>query len=526
VFGGMAAATLLGLFIVPVMYVVIQRFVERRRKHNLSTTENSGDTEGKTGSLVPDLSSVSSVVAILILSASAASCTLGPNYHRPAVEMPAAYHGSIDSGAQTRAGSLADTQWFDLFRDDTLTTLVRTALAQNFDLQIAAERVVQARERFRIVHADQFPVVVGSASASRNRVSEVGPRPLPSALGPEVSDFQAGFGVAWELDVWGRIRRLNEAARAQYLSTEEARRAVVTTLVADVTEAYFALQTLDRQVVIAQRTRDAAADGLRLTQIRRERGVATALDTRQAEQLLFTATAQIASVQREIAETEDALSLLLGHSPGDIARSGAFAETFNARPSVPVGLPSSLLERRPDIRQAEQALVAANAQIGVAKAEYFPRIGLTGLLGVESRDLSNLLSTPAGIWSAGVGAAAPLFNAGRTRATVRLSESVARELVVNYQRTIYRALRDVSDALAAYRKTGEQRVQQEQLVTALRDATRLSTDRYQGGIDSYLQVLDAQRSLFRSELDLATLQREELASIVELYRALGGGWNN
>jgi len=185
-----------------------------------------------------------------------------------------------------------------------------------------------------------------------------------------------------------------------------------------------------------------------------------------------------------------------------------------------------LLERRPDIRQAEQALVAANAQIGAARAEYFPRIGLTGLLGVESRDLSNLLSTPAGIWSVGAGAAAPIFNAGRTRANVRLSESVERELVVSYRRTIYRALREVSDALASYRKTGEQRAQQEQLVAALRDATRLSTDRYQGGIDSYLQVLDAQRSLFRSELDLAALQRQELASVVELYRALGGGWSD
>jgi outer membrane protein, multidrug efflux system len=295
-------------------------------------------------------------------------------------------------------------------------------------------------------------------------------------------------------------------------------------LIADVTDAYFLLQTLDRQLAIAERTRDIASDGLRLTQLRRERGVATALDTRQAEQLLYTATAQIASVQRQIAQAEDELSLLLGQSPSAIARSDAFTETFNARPSVPVGMPSALLERRPDIRQAEDALVAANALIGAARAEYFPRIALTGFLGAESRDLAELLTAPARTLSIGAAAAAPIFNSRRTRAAVRLSESVERELVVNYERTIYRALRDVSAALAAYQKTGEQRAQQEQLVAALRDATRLSTDRYQGGLDSYLQVLDAQRNLFRSELDLATLQRQELASIVELYRALGGGW--
>src|SRR5262245_32967502 len=461
----------------------------------------------------------------LALALVAASCTLGPNYRRPTVAIPSTFRDVTAPATQTEQASLADTRWSDLFKDDTLTQLVRTALAQNFDLRIAAERVLQARERFGIVRADRFPSVVGSAATSENRVSEVGPRPLPAVVGPEVADFQLGFGLAWELDVWGRIRRLSDAARAEYLATEEARRGVVTTLVADVTDEYFLLQTLDRQLVIAQGTRDVAADGLRLTRLRRERGVATALDTRQAEQLLYTTTAQIASVQRQTAQTEDELNLLLGQTPGDVSRNAGFIDTFNGRPSVPVGLPSMLLERRPDIRQAEQALVAANAQIGAARAEYFPRIALTGLLGLESRDLSDLLSAPARFASIGAVAAAPIFNAGRTRATVRLSEAVERELVVNYKRTIFRALREVSDALAGYHKTGEQRAQQEQLVAALRDATRLSTHRYQGGLDSYLQVLDAQRNLFRSELDLTTLQRQELASIVELYRALGGGWN-
>jgi len=460
----------------------------------------------------------------VVVSVWTASCTLGPNYRRPTVGMPPAYRDTTAAAAQPGSGSLADVQWFDLFKDDTLVQLVRTALAQNFDLQIAAERVLQARERFHIVRADQFPVVVGSAGASQNRVSEIGARPLPPGFGPDISDVQAGFGIAWELDVWGRLRRLNEAARAQYLATEEARRGVVITLIADVTDAYFALQTLDRQLAIAGATRDVAVNGLRLTELRRDRGVATRLDVRQAEQLLYTATAQIASVQRDIAQTEDALSLLLGQAPGDVARGGGAVQTLDAAPLVPPGLPSSLLERRPDIRQAEQVLVAANAQIGVAKADYFPRIGLTGVLGVESRDLAELLTAPARTWSVGAAAVAPIFNAGRTRANVRFSESVERELVVSYQRTIYRALREVSDALAGYHKTGEQRAQQEQLVAALRDAAQLSTDRYQGGLDSYLQVLDAQRSLFRSELDLAALQRQELTAIVELYRALGGGW--
>src|SRR3984893_10266265 len=265
-------------------------------------------------------------VAVSVLTA---SCTLGPNYRRPTVAMPSAYRDATTAVARPGPASLADVPWFDLFKDDTLGHLVRTALAQNFDLQIAAERVLQARERFHIVRADQFREVVGSVGASQNRVSEIGARPLPPAFGPDISEVQAGFGVAWELDVWGRLRRLNEAARAQYLATEEARRGVVITLIADVTDAYFAPQTLDRQLTIAGGTRDVAVNGLRLTALRRDRGVATRLDVRQAEQLLYTATAQIASVQRDIAQTEDALSLLVGQAPGDVARAGASVQAMN-----------------------------------------------------------------------------------------------------------------------------------------------------------------------------------------------------
>jgi len=276
------------------------------------------------------------------------------------------------------------------------------------------------------------------------------------------------------------------------------------------------LRALDLELDIARRTRDAGTDSLRLTESRRAGGVASALDVRQAEQLLFTATGQIASLEREIAQAENALSLLLGRTPGEVPRGRAL-EAFQAPPSVPAGLPSALLERRPDIRQAEQELIAANAQIGAAKAEYFPRISLTGFLGVQSRALTDLLTGPAGLASAGIGAAAPIFNAGRTRANVQLTEALQREALVNYQRAIYTAFRDVSDSLSSYAKTTQQRSEQERLVATLRAATELSTQRYQGGLDSYLPVLDAQRSLFARELDHPRDARLELALLAGIH---------
>jgi multidrug efflux system outer membrane protein len=462
------------------------------------------------------------LAAVLSLALAAASCTLGPDYKRPLVTVPSAYRGA---DAAQGLGSLADTRWFDLFQDQTLTRLVQTALQQNFDVRIAAERVLQARARFGIVRAERFPSVDASVAETTSRFSRAGTSAaIPPGADRDVTYTQAGFSVGWELDVWGRLKRLNESARAQYLATEEARRGVVTTLVADVTETYLGLRALDLELQIARRTRDAATDSLRLTQTRRDRGIATALDVQQADQLLHTASARIAGLERDIAQTENALSLLLGQVPNDVPR-GLELEALKVPPSVPAGLPSALLERRPDIRQAEQELIAANAQIGAAKAEYFPRISLTGFLGVQSRALGDLLTGSAGLWTASAGAVAPLFNAGRTRSNVRLAEAVQRELVVNYQKAIYSALREVSDALAGYRKTSEQRLQQEQLVEALRASVRLSSERYQGGVDNYLQVLDAQRNLFQGELDLARLRGQELSTLVQLYRALGGGWN-
>ncbi|HSL20217.1 MAG TPA: efflux transporter outer membrane subunit [Vicinamibacterales bacterium] len=459
------------------------------------------------------------LVLVVVLSP---ACTLGPDYKRPVVTTPAAVRGA-DPHAGTE--SLADLEWFELFQDPTLTRLVTAALEQNFDVRMAAERVLQARAAFGITRAGQFPGVDASAAVVGTRISQTGAnRAIPPGVDPDVAYTQAGFSFGWELDVWGRLRRLSESARAQFFATEEARQGVVTTLIADVTETYLALRALDLELSIARRTRDVATDSLRLTEARRERGVATALDVRQSEQLLHIASAQIAGIERDLAQTENALSLLLGRMPGDIPR-GLELEAFKAPPSVPAGLPSALLERRPDIRQAEQELIAANAQIGVAKAEYFPRISLTGFLGVQSRALSDLLSGPARMWTASADATVPIFNAGRTRANVRLAEAVQRELVVNYQKTIHTAFREVADSLAGYRKTSEQRAEQERLVEALRASAQLSAQRYEGGVDNYLQVLDARRNLFQGELDLARLRQQELASLVRLYRALGGGWD-
>jgi outer membrane protein, multidrug efflux system len=451
----------------------------------------------------------SRVLVVVLIATVATACTLGRNYERPSIQTPSTYRSA---SGQPTAASLADLQWFELFRDDTLNGLIKTALQENFELRIAAQRVLQARAAYGITSAGQWPTVDASADIIAARSSQVG-----------ASYAQAGFSFGWELDVWGRLRRLNEAARAQYLGTEEARRGVITTLVADVSQTYLALRALDFQLEVAKRTRDVANDNLRLVEARRTSGVASGLDVRQAQQLLYTATGQIASIDREIALAENALSLLLGHAPEDIPR-GRPLDAMQAPPTVPAGLPSSLLERRPDIRAAEQQLIAANAQIGVAKADYFPRITLTGFFGAQSRQLSDLLSGPAVLASAGLGAAVPLFNAGRTRNNVRLAEALHGEALVNYQRVIYTAFRDVSDGLAGYAKTNEQRIEQEHLVEALTASAQLATQRYQGGLDSYLPVLDAQRNLFQGELDLVRLRQQELGSLVQLYRALGGGW--
>jgi multidrug efflux system outer membrane protein len=458
---------------------------------------------------------------LLLLPLLAAGCAVGPNYKRPAAAVPPQFRGAPAGGS---AASLADQKWSDLFQDDALKQLVTEALEHNFDLGIAAERVLEARAQFRITRANQYPNLSAQGSFTASRSSLIGANnQIPPGKNLDVSYTQAGLALAWELDFWGRLRRLTESARAQYLASEEGRRGVVVSLVADVTGDYFTLRERDLELEIALRTRDIAADNLKLVRLRKERGAATGLDVHQAEQFLYIAAAQIASTQRDIEQMENALSLLLGRAPGEIAR-GKTLDQFAFPPEVPPGLPSALLERRPDVRQAEQTLIAANAQIGAAKALYFPQISLTGFLGGQSRALSDLFTGPARQWIGGPGAVLPIFNAGQIRAGVHLTEAQKREMVLAYQKAIYSALREVSDALVGYGRTREQRAQEERLVGALAETTRLSQLRYKGGLDSYLQVLDSERNLFQFQLALAQLKLGEMLSFVQLYRALGGGW--
>ncbi|HUK17027.1 MAG TPA: efflux transporter outer membrane subunit [Bryobacteraceae bacterium] len=450
-----------------------------------------------------------------------AGCAVGPNYKRPDVPVPDAYRGQA---AAAPAASLADMKWPDLFRDEALKKLIADALQQNLDLALAAERVEEARAQFRITGANRYPFVYAQAQFAGSRSSLIGANTeIPPGTSLDTSYTQAGGALSWELDLWGRVRRLTESARARYLASEEARRGVVVSLIADVADTYFALRERDMELEIARSTRDIAARNLELVRVRHDHGAVTALDVHEAEQFLFIASAQIASTQREIGQTENALSLLLGRPPGDIMR-GRPMDDYGLPPELPAGLPSSLLDRRPDIREAEQRLIAANAQIGVAKAYYFPQISLTGFLGGQSRALMDLFTGPARDWIIAPTATLPIFNAGQVRVAVRLSEAQKREMLVAYQRAIYTAFREVSDALIGYHDTREQRRQQDQLVHALEETTRLSNLRYQGGMDSYLQVLDAERTLFQGRLSLAQLRLQELLSFVQLYRALGGGW--
>ena len=459
---------------------------------------------------------------VAIAAVMLAGCAVGPNYKRPALTLPEQFRGDA---SQTPADvSIADTKWPDLFHEPVLRKLVETALQENFDLRIAAEKVEQAHARLDGQRANLFPFINSQAQWNATRASTKGSLPFVA----ENADLsyaytQAGIGASWELDFWGRLRRLNESARAQFLAAGENRLAVRMSLVAEVMNAYFALLEQDRELAIGRQTVEVAENGLRLTTLRRDRGAATGLDVRQAEQLLYTATAQIAGAQRNIAQTENALSLLLGQAPGDIPRGSALEQI--ARPAqFPSGTPAELLARRPDIRQAEQQLISANAEIGAARALYFPQISLNGFLGGQSRALTEVFTNSARLASVTPTAIFPAFRAGQVRANVRLTEAQQREALIAYERTIFAGLRDASDALIASDHIREQFNQQERLVAALQESTRLSRLRYEGGLDSFLQVLDAERNLFQGQLVLAQLRMFELQSVVRLYRALGGGW--
>ena len=464
-------------------------------------------------------------MAILLAAGWMTGCTVGPNYHRPTVQVPQNFRAP-DPLPAPQAESFADLKWWEVFRDEDLQQLVRIALEQNYDLREAVARVEAARANLGITRSDQFPQVGVSGDVQFTRLSRDGSLPLPRSFVPSQNRNwgEASLNLlSFEIDLWGRLRRATEAARANLLSADENRKAVVTTLVSDVATAYFTVRELDYELEISKRTLDTRRTSLQLVQARQGGGVATLLDLRQTEQLVYTAAETIPTLQQQIEQTENQISLLLGRNPGEVMRQGQFNED-QFQPEVPTGLPSALLERRPDIRAAEQNLIAANAQIGVARAAYFPQLSLSGLLGGQSTQLSSLFSGPHSAWSFVPQITQPIFTAGRLRSNVRFAQAQRDSALVQYQKTIQTAFTEVSNALIAHQRVRESRVPQEALVAALEDRKRLAYTRYTGGVDTQLNALDADRDLLQAQLDLRQIRLNELLSVVQLYKALGGGW--
>jgi len=467
------------------------------------------------------ISSFLPVVAAALL----ASCTVGPNYRRPAVPAPSSFRAP-EPMSTTDPASLADLKWFEVFKDEKLQDLIRTALVQNYDLRDAAARVEAARADLGITRSNQYPNLNVNAEIATTRFSRNGATELPAAFIPSQNRTFGGTTLellSFEVDLWGRLRRATEAARANLLGAEENRRAVMTTLISQVASAYLTLRELDYQLEISRRTLATRQESLDLIRNRQAGGVATLLDLRQAEQLVYSAGATIPILQEQIEQTEDQISLLLGKNPADVMRGRSLIDQ-EMPPDVPPGLPSALLERRPDIRAAEQNLIAANAEIGVAKAAYFPQITLTGFLGAQGNQLSSLFTGPSSVWTFAPQLTQPIFTAGRLKSQVRLTQAFRDSALIQYEKSIQTAFSEVSDALIAHQRTRESRVQQELLVGALQDRTRLAYVRYLGGVDTLLNALDSDRDLFQSDLLLSQIRLSEQDSVVQLYKALGGGW--
>ena len=454
------------------------------------------------------------IASLLLLTA----CTLGPKYKRPDVQVPDTFRGTAPDASSAAAQSLGNEKWWTVFQDPQLQALIREALTRNYDVRIAATRILQAQAVLGITRADQFPTISAGASASNERFPRTQVTPAF-----ETSPLQVNLALAWELDFWGKFRRATEAARADLLATEWGQRAVISGVVSSVASSYFQLLELDSEMQISRSALDSRRESLRLVEIRTKGGVTSMMDVRQSEQLVYTASAAIPDLERRIEQQENFISILLGRNPGPITRG--LSLTDNTVPeTVPSGLPSSLLERRPDVQSAEQTLVAANARIGVAKAAYFPQISLTGLAGYQSSALTNLFTSPAGLWSFGGQLTQPIFTAGKIRSGVRLTEAQKQQAVLIYQQSIQEAFREVSDSLVAYRKNREFREQEALLTGAAADATRLANSRYRGGVTSYLEVLDSDSRYFDAQIGLAQAQLNERLALVQLYNALGGGW--
>jgi outer membrane protein, multidrug efflux system len=487
------------------------------------------------------LSCVALLVATVVAMTSLIGCAVGPNYKRPSVDVPVTYRGantesssaSSSSGGpdapqgqakpspaapQPDAQALGDEKWWDVFQDRELQNLIRTALKNNYDVRIAATRVLAAQAQLGITRANQLPTLSGGGNIASQQSPKLGPIPAY-----EITQGQVAASAAWDLDFWGKYRRATEAARANLLANEWAQKEVMATLVANLATSYFELRQLDLELEISNRTLSSRQNSLHLTQTLEQHGISSLLDVRQSEQLVYTAATEVPDLEREVAQQENAISILLGNNPGDVPRGLKLTEQPHA-PEVPAGLPSALLERRPDVHAAEQSLIAANAQIGVARAAYFPDIALTATAGYESPAPTSLFTGPAGIWTMAASLTQPIFEGGRLKSNVRLAQAQRDQMVLTYQQTIQGAFRDVSNALVAYRKDQELRIQQEHLYESAQDAAHLSEVRFKAGTTDYLEVLTNETNSFSAELGLAQAQGNELIALVQLYQALGGGW--
>ena len=460
-----------------------------------------------------------------VLSAVAAAtllggCAIGPDYKRPAVVNPEMFRGQ----AVAEAVSFADGPWWEVFQDPTLKALIQEALRNNYDVGIAAARVQEARANLRVARSDLFPSLDYGARVGRARLP-LGGLNLPDGTDHKTDDFFIGsMSMSWELDIWGRVRRSNEAARATLFATEDARRGVWLTLVSDLAQAYFQLLALDVQLQIAQTSTQAYQRTYDLFEDRFNLGVASRLETSRALGALGNAQATVPQIQSDIVARENQISILLGKAPGPIPR-GQPMYAQPVAPTVPAGLPSALLERRPDLRQAEQQLVAANALIGVAKAEFFPKLSLTALFGAASPELSTLTGGGATVWAVAGMLSGPLLNAGRTTGQYRASIAQWEQVRLRYEQSVLGALREVSNSLTALGKLNEAETGQTTAVRGLEDAVVHATDRYRQGLASYYEVLEAQQQLYPSQTTLSRIRADRLVAYVQLYKALGGGWN-
>ncbi len=466
-------------------------------------------------------------LATATLLLATAGCAVGPNYKRPLVEVPSNFRAEPASSSTPEAATttLGDEQWVEIFEDATLQRLDQEALQNNLDLRIAAQRVLEAQAQVGITRSQQLPSVNGGASYSALQI--------PSSLAGKNSDgssansFFNGGGLsasaAWNLDFWGLYRRQTEAARAELLATKWAQRATRSALVEGVALAYFEMRSLDAQLEITQSTIKARKESLQLTLALEQHGAASLADVRQAEELLHVAQANLPELRLQIAGQENMLSVLLGHNPGTIER-GLSVEKQPHPEQIPVGIPSQLLERRPDIQQAEAKLIAGNARIGVAKAQFFPNISLTSFGGSVSSQLNSVFDAKNSYWYASTSLTQPIFSGGRIRNNYRLSVAQQQEMILAYRNTILNALKDVSNSLVAYQETRGRRVELAAQVDSAADAVRLARLRYSGGNTSYLEVLTTDTDLYSAQLLLAQAQQQEAFSIVQLYVALGGGW--